>query len=152
MLNCAQDEYTLNTVHELNIDSVGSVERSRRYCLSPMELDISHMYMKEYDGSQKVTKKTLSSGVKRAELLTKLYEDETAASKKRTVDLTKQAQEGTSRKTKRKATPGVSLRPPLPTQETTEHEDIRTRTRARSRTSTRTKARTRTSGHPDISA
>ena len=82
--------------------------------LSPMELDISHMYMKEYDGSQKVTKKTLSSGVKRAELLTKLYEDETAASKKRTVDLTKQAQEGTSRKTKRKVMRSATKsRPPI---------------------------------------
>ena len=64
--------------------------------LTPTDLDLSHIYVKEYDSSQKITKKALSSGVKRAEILTKLYEDETAASKRKTEQLMKQRSSSSS--------------------------------------------------------
>ena len=58
--------------------------------LNTTELDLAQYYLSEYDKAQKFTRKMLSSGTQRLDYLTKLYKEETAASKRRVEEREKQ--------------------------------------------------------------
>ena len=57
--------------------------------LTPQDTDLATYYMEEYDKAEKFTRKAMASVQKRMEYLTKLYKEETAASKRRTEQLSK---------------------------------------------------------------
>ena len=68
--------------------------------LTPEDTDLAYYYMQEYDRAERFTRKAISSVQKRMDYLTKLYKDETAASKRRTEQLSKQRSSSSSTKKK----------------------------------------------------
>ena len=70
--------------------------------LIPQDTDLATYYMEEYDKAEKFTRKAMASVQKRMDYLTKLYKEETAASKRRTEQLSKQRSSSSSTKKKSK--------------------------------------------------
>ena len=70
--------------------------------LTPQDTDLATYYMEEYDKAEKFTRRAMASVQKRMDYLTKLYKEETAASKRRTEQLSKQRSSSSSTKKKSK--------------------------------------------------